>query len=52
MCVKLPLENLKKDLNLGLYPPYPTSIYICRVTTALRVCGGKLRHNQMEYILS
>ena len=35
MCVKLPLG----DLNLSSYPPHPTSIYICGVTTAPRVRG-------------
>ena len=35
MCVKLP----PRDLNPGPYPPHPTSIYICEVTTALRVHG-------------
>ena len=36
MCVKLP----PGDLNLGLYPSHPTSIYTCGVTIAPRVCGG------------
>ena len=36
MCVKLPSE----DLNSGLYPPYPTSIYTYRVTTTPRVRDG------------
>ena len=27
MCVKLP----PKDLNLGLSPPHPTSIYTCEI---------------------
>ena len=30
-----------EDLNFGSYPPHPTSIYTCRVTVVLRVCGGK-----------
>ena len=36
MCVKLPYE----DLNSSPYPSHPTNIYICGVTTALRVRGG------------
>ena len=36
MCVKLP----PGDLNLGPYPPHPTSTYTCGVTIAPRVCGG------------
>ena len=36
ICVKLFLRNL----NSGPYPPHPTSIYICEVTTALKVRGG------------
>ena len=36
MCVKLFL----RDLNPGLYPSHPTSTYTCRMTVALRVCGG------------
>ena len=36
MCVNLP----SKDLNSGPYPPHPTSIYTCGVTTAPRVGGG------------
>ena len=36
MCVKLPLG----DLNPASYPPHPTSIYTCGVTTAPRVRGG------------
>ena len=27
------------DLNPGPYPPHPTSIYICKITTAPRICG-------------
>ena len=38
MCVKLSHENL----NLGPFPPHPTSIYTCEVITAPRVCGGDL----------
>ena len=37
MCVKFP----PGDLNLSPYPPHPTSIYTCGVTTAPRVCGGR-----------
>ena len=33
MCVKL----LSGDLNFNPYPPHPTSIYICEVTTTPRV---------------
>ena len=33
MCVKL----LFGDLNFNPYPPHPTSIYICEVTTTPRV---------------
>ena len=36
MCVKLPLG----DLNPGLCPPYPTSIYICGVTTTPKMRSG------------
>ena len=36
MCVKLP----SGDLNPDLYPPHPTSIYTCGVTTTPRVRGG------------
>jgi len=38
MCIKLPPE----DLNSDPYPPHPTNIYICGVTTAPRVCSGKV----------
>ena len=37
MCVKL----IPGDLNPDLYPSYPTSTCICKVTTAQRVRGGK-----------
>ena len=37
MCVKLP----PRDLNLGPYPPHPTSMYTCGVTTTPRVCDGE-----------
>ena len=37
ICVKLSL----RDLNFGPYPPHSTKIYICRLTTALRVHGGE-----------
>ena len=33
VCVKLP----HRDLNSGPFPPYPTSIYTCGITTAPRV---------------
>ena len=33
MCVKL----LFGDLNFNPYPPHPTSIYICEMTTTPRV---------------
>ena len=36
MCVKL----FPGDLNPDPYPPHPTSIYTCGVTTASRVCSG------------
>ena len=36
MCVKLP----PRDLNPGLYPPYPISTYTCEVTITPRVCGS------------
>ena len=36
MCVKLPFG----DLNLGPYPPHPTSIYTYEVTIAPKVRGG------------
>ena len=41
MCVKLPLRNL----NLSPYPPYPTSTYTYRVTTAPKVHGGNCTTN-------
>ena len=41
MYVKLPL----KDLNPDSYPPHPTSIYACNVTTAPKV------HNEMGKFL-
>ena len=44
MCVRLPLGNL----NPGSYPPHPTSIYTCRVTTAPRACGGAKDTVKME----
>ena len=37
MSVKLPIG----DLNSDSYPSYPTSIYTCKVTTALKVHGGR-----------
>ena len=37
MCIKLP----PKDLNLGPYPPHPTSTYTYRIIIAPRVCGGR-----------
>ena len=36
MCVKFP----PGDLNPDPYPPHPTNIYTCEMTTALRICGG------------
>ena len=36
MCLKL----LNKELNYGPYPPHPTSIYTCGVTTTPMVRGG------------
>ena len=36
MCVKLPFGYLSSDR----YPLHPTSIYTCRVTLMLRVCGS------------
>ena len=41
MCVKLP----PGDLNLGPYPPHPTSTYTCGVTTAPRVRSGYIEPN-------
>ena len=38
MCVKFFLG----DLNSGLYPSYPTSTYICRVTIALIMCSDNI----------
>ena len=35
MCVKFPFE----DLNPDPYPPHPINIYICGVTTALKMRG-------------
>ena len=37
MCVKLSFG----DLNIDPYPQHRISIYICEVTTILRVHGGK-----------
>ena len=37
MYVKLPLGDYPDP-----YPPHPTCIYTCRVTTAPMVCGGKI----------
>ena len=37
MYVKLP----SGDLNLSPYPPYPTSISTCRVTTIPRMHGSR-----------
>ena len=42
MCVKLPLGDLNPDPFSSTPHKYPTSIYTCRVTTALRVRGGLL----------
>ena len=39
MCVKFPIG----DLNSGPYPPHLTNIYICGVTTAPRMRGGKCK---------
>ena len=48
ICVILP-----GDLNLGYYPPHPTSTYTYGVTIALRVCGGKVgRFNLTVFNLS
>jgi len=46
MCIKLP----PGDLNPGPYPPHPTSIYTCGVTTASRVHGGKAREAKLAKI--
>ena len=46
MCVKFP----PGDLNPGLCPQQPTSIYTCRVTIASRVYGGKFSHSLMRDI--
>ena len=35
ICVKL----FFGELNIGLYPPHPTSTYTCEVTIIPRVCG-------------
>ena len=43
MCVKLPL----RDLNPSPCPPHPTNTYICRVTTAPRVCSDFGRINML-----
>ena len=40
MYVKLPFS----DLNPNLYPPHPTNIYACKVTTAPRMRGGNTRY--------
>ena len=37
MCVKLS----HRDLNPGSYPPYPTSIYTCKVTITPKMCDDK-----------
>ena len=29
-----------RDLNLGSYPPPPTSTYTCKVITTQKICGG------------
>ena len=48
MCVKLP----PRDLNPGPYPPHPTSIYICEVTTALRVHGeNKILERENKWMM-
>ena len=39
MCVKFPIG----DLNPDPYPPHPTNVYICGVTTAPRVRDGKCK---------
>ena len=39
MYVKLPPE----DLNHDTYPSHLISTYTCKVTIALRVCGGRVR---------
>ena len=39
MCVKFPLKNLNSDLC----SPHLTSIYICGVTTAPKMCGGVIK---------
>ena len=41
MCVKL----YSRDLNPGPYPPHLISTYICGVTIAPKVCGGKIALN-------
>ena len=33
------MKFLLRDLNLGLYPPHPTSTYTYGVINAPRVCG-------------
>ena len=49
MCVKLS----PRDLNPDFCPSYPTSIYICRVTTVLRESSGvsNLQHRKNEALL-
>ena len=37
MCVKL----IPRYLNPDTYLPHPTSIYTCKVTIALRMCGSE-----------
>ena len=43
MCVKL----LLRDLNPNPCPPRPTNTYICRVTTAPKVCSDFGRINML-----
>ena len=42
MCVKLLLGDLNPDPFSSTPHKYPTSIYTCGMTTALRVRGGLL----------
>ena len=34
------MKLLPGDLNPGHYPPHPTNIYTCKMTTAPRESGG------------
>ena len=45
MCMKLPPENL----NPGPYPQHTTNIYICGVTTELRVRGDFIHYLKWEH---